>query len=571
MADTPSPLSLSPLSTGESYKPSGWATEGDLDPYAPAERAHKTAAEKQEALAKRFEERRPKEEAESERAYAGAERAAAQPRPPVPQMERVESPPKPEDYHKMSMGYLGAMVLLGAFGGKFIRNAANAPLAAFNGALKGWQEGNLEAYKEKSAEWKEKQQQVLDNNRARLDEYRTILEDHNASIQDQMLRVKLTAAKHQDKMMYDRADAENWTGVAQAYDQGVAVHERAVAATDKIVEQLTAQNENSVARANQWKAHLETPQGQQQFNQMTPAQQMQVKGFINTYADQAPAAPAAPSEPATVGAGAMTAPAATAAGARMPPELRAPFPPPGAKCPERDAWYFEKGIWEKHGRPPTDQERGERYRLQHPGRTAPAIALQERIEEYQATHNGQAPPAEEIERFSQEYAAAVAAGRAVGGRLGNILVGAGEVEELAPQAIETSARVPRGKWVALNKIRLNLMGQASDPDYAEFVAANRGLITAYGSTMSRSGANTVSAQNHAEEAINLATSHAAYVRVVQRLQKEIEAVKRAPQRAMEALRQMGIKTEGGGTAAPKAGGDDGWTTLENGVRIREVK
>jgi hypothetical protein len=36
--------------------------------------------------------------------------------------------------------------------------------------------------------------------------------------------------------------------------------------------------------------------------------------------------------------------------------------------------------------------------------------------------------------------------------------------------------------------------------------------------------------------------------VVKRLQKEVDAVKRAPQHAMEALRQMGIKPEedGGG-------------------------
>jgi hypothetical protein len=551
MADPTVPSVLSfdtgPLSTGERFKKSGWAEEGDQDPYAPAERAHKTAAEKQKALAERFEKRRPQEERESERAYAGAEKAMAQPRPAIPQMERVESPPKPEDYHKMSMGYLGAMVLLGAFGGKFIRNAANAPLAAFNGALTGWQEGNLEAYKEKSAEWKEKQQQVLDNNRARLDEYRTILEDRNASIQDQMLRVKLVAAKHQDKMMYDRADADNWTGVGQAYDQSVAVHEKNVAATDKFVEQQTQVNDTAVERANEWKAALATPQGQQrlaQLEQRSPGAAFRIRSYVKQFADADPAPLAAQQ----VGPEGTEGPPPAAPGARMPPEFRAPFPPTGTKPAERDAWYFEKGSWEKHGRPPTDQERGERYRLQHPGRTAPAIALQERIEEYQATHDGQAPPAEEIQRYSQEYAAAVSAGRAVGGRLGNILVSAGEVEELAPQAIETSARVPRGKWVKLNQIRLNLMGQASDPDYADFVAANRGLITAYGSTMSRSGANTVSAQNHAEEAINLATSHVAYVRVVKRLQKEVDAVKRAPQHAMEALRQMGIKPEedGGG-------------------------
>jgi hypothetical protein len=62
----------------------------------------------------------------------------------------------------------------------------------------------------------------------------------------------------------------------------------------------------------------------------------------------------------------------------------------------------------------------------------------------------------------------------------------------------------------------------------------------------------------------LATSHEAYVRVVKRLQKEVDAVKRAPQHAMEALRQMGIKPEGGGGKPDAEGGGASGTPDRSG-------
>lgn len=559
MADTPSPLSLGPLSTGESYKPSGWATEGDLDPYAPAERAHKTAAEKQEALAKGFEKRRPQEEAESERAYAGTERAASTPRPAIPKMERVESPPKPEDYHKMSMTYLGAMVMLGAFGGKFIRNAANAPLAAFNGALQGWQEGNLEAYKEKSAEWKEKQQQVLDNNQARLDEYRTILEDRNASIQDQMLRVKLVAAKHQDKMMYDRADADNWTGVGQAYDQGVAVHEKAVAATDKIVEQQTQVNDTAVERANQWKAHLATPQGQQELAQLTPAQQFQIKGFVNTYADQdAPAQLPGPDTsggvPAVEPPPGTEIPAATAPTARMPAELRSPSV---EHDPKKAAFQqLRRETWAQHGREPTSDEIAAGERKMHAPRSAAGMSLAEFMEETRA-RTGADPTSDEIRQFQAEQAATLSGARTMGAYGVKLGQASRAVDLFADQALDASRALPRGKWVLANKAIQAFQSGTSDPRVYDLGFALFSLVNAYARAINPQGVPRIEDKKHAETLLSTATSAEALAKVIARIKLEVAA----EQEATEATREE-VVTGKPPKKAGAAAGDDGWGALK---------
>jgi hypothetical protein len=557
MADqtsTPSPLSLGPLSHEEMDR--RWIGEEGSYMYDRALAASKKAAEKQEDLAKGFEKRRPQEEAETERAYAGAEKAMAQPRPAIPHSERVPDPPKPEDYHKMSMTYLGAMVLLGAFGGKFIRNSANAPLAAFNGALKGWQEGNVEAYKEKSEEWKSKQQQVLDNNRARLDEYRTILEDRSASIQDQMLRIKLVAAKHQDKAMYDRASADNWTGVAQAYDMGIKVQEKAVAATDKLVEQMTQVNETAVERANQWRDYLATPEGEHELaTRYTPAQQFQIKGFVKTYADQA--APAQLPAPDNFGPGVATEPppgteipAATAPTAQMPADLRSPMV---EHDPKKAAFQqLRRETWAQHGREPSSDEISAAERKMHAPRSAAGMSLQEFIEERRA-ETGRDPSSGEITRFQARQAALIAGERTIGSRAASVEFAAAEFDRMMPIALHTSDAVARKKFVPYNQLLNNLRLMRSDPAYREFRNAVAGAITAYAGTMSRSGATTVHAQMRAEDVLGTVESNEAFRAGMKILKQEVDQVRQAGPDARKVIERV-FGAEG---LAPEEGGAGG--------------
>ena len=538
MADPPSPLTLG----GDPTSPLYSSFAGRWPGYEEAEKAHLEEAKKIKTIEVGLEKRRPKEEAETERAYGGAEKAIAQPRPQIPQQERVPSPPNPQEYMQMSKTYLGAMVLLAGFGGKFIRGGANAPLAAFNGAMTGWHEGNLEQYKLKSDEWKQKQQQVLDNNRARLDEYRTILEDHNASIEDQVLRVKLTAAKHQDKMFYDKAEAGNWSGIAQAYDQSVQVHEKAVKATDALVEQQTAVNETAVERANQWRDYIGTPQGQQELAELdrqSPGSSMRIKGFVKTFAD-APAA--APTPPATVGAGGMTAaPAATASAGTLPPgapaELRGPAPA-NMHAADRAERELRIETWQKNGREPTMEDRAENYRLQHQPRSVAAMDLAAWEKDYPATHGGRKPTPDDRIAYEAKRGAQLRAMSTLGGRMAAVEYAANEFYNMMPVMQRTSDAVARTKWVPYNSLKQKLLTAKSDPALKEFKNAVAGGITTYAGTMSRSGATTVYAQHRADEVLGTADSKEAFEAGMRILKQEVDQVRAAGPQTLYALQRI---------------------------------
>src|SRR5580765_860890 len=75
--------------------------------------------------------------------YTALSKTLDQPIPQAPAQTKVADAPKPEDFKKYSLAFAGAMTILGAVSGRFTRSSGQASLAAFNGAMKGWQEGNL--------------------------------------------------------------------------------------------------------------------------------------------------------------------------------------------------------------------------------------------------------------------------------------------------------------------------------------------------------------------------------------------------------------------------------------------
>jgi hypothetical protein len=84
-----------------------------------------------------------------------------------------------------------------------------------------------------------------------------------------------------------------------------------------------------------------------------------------------------------------------------------------------------------------------------------------------------------------------------------------------------------------------------------FDLKNASLITAYSQTMSRSGVNSVTAQNRAKEVLLTADGPEAYRAGVNALLQEMEVVQQAV-RDVEA--DTGIETSAGGGGAATGGG-----------------
>jgi hypothetical protein len=104
----------------------------------------------------------------------------------------------------------------------------------------------------------------------------------------------------------------------------------------------------------------------------------------------------------------------------------------------------------------------------------------------------------------------------------------------------------------VNRLQQAIRTGTSSPEQARFGVANAALITAYAQTMSRTGVNTVTAQNRASEVLNTASSPEAYRAAVGQLKTEMKIV------------QDAIRDTGGGGATEGVAVPDGHQDLGGG-------
>ncbi len=148
--------------------------------------------------------------------------------PPAAQahLKEVQAQPKPEDYHKGALEFAGAMAVVGAIFGRGSRGSGNVALNAFGAALKGFQEGNLQAYTEATKEWEQATKATIANNQIELDKYKMIIEDKKLNIDQMSAAINLVSTETQNKIMFDMSMAKNYTGFLTAYDKQQAAQQR---------------------------------------------------------------------------------------------------------------------------------------------------------------------------------------------------------------------------------------------------------------------------------------------------------------------------------------------------------
>ncbi len=165
-----------------------------------------------------------------------------------------------------------------------------------------------------------------------------------------------------------------------------------------------------------------------------------------------------------------------------------------------------------------------------------------------------------------------AGARTAGVRGANVDMAIEEARRTFPIAIAASDALPRGSFVPWNKAVQMVQADTSSPELAKFVTANQAVITAYSQAMSRTGANSVHAQSHAENLLSTVTSPEAYRAVLEQMETEMAAAKAAPESVRQSIQG---RISGRQSAAPTAGASSGFTgrtaiNRSTGERLRET-
>lgn len=497
-------------STGEPQDASGWSTDDPADA-APAG-AGAAALAPQSALAgatKRYVGQLDTLAQDEQKEFAAGEAAqypyrkkilGALESPNVAQahLEKVKDAPKPEDYRKNSMEFFSAMAVLGAIAGRFTRKGGTTALNAFAGALKGWQQGNLQAYESAAKEWEATAKQTLENNNIEVEKYREVMADKKANIDQMMAAMNIVAAEHQNKIMFDATMEKNYTMAFGAVDKMAAAQTRAQGAIDKLTGLRGQQREETIAKIDALNKNpdmLSRLPDKDYLQLRGAAQAMGVK--LNDKPAQSSSVQSAIDEVGTYKANPSTVLS------RMPPA---------------DRQAFWNGLKEKY--PDWSQQT---YNAQNVGGTAGA--------------------------------------RTEATRAANLDIILNSAMAAIPQAIEASAALPRGQWVPVNKAIQAYQSGKSDPKLAAFAVANLQIAELWARSMNPTGVMREGDRELALHNLSTATSPETYKTILNSVEQAIRREKGAVL-TTEKERAGTRNPDDGSLDPGAGSGNDGWGEIK---------
>lgn len=448
------------------------------------------------------------------------------PMPAQPQEKPLGPAPDAKEYQKGAKEFLAAMAVLGAVSSAFTRRAGNASLNAFTGALQGWQTGNMEMYENAAKKWEQDTKATLETNRQIMEKYKMALADRKMNIDEQMSQIQLISAQYHDQIMYDAAQAKNYTMVAQIYEKNAQFTEKATESAAKLQAKRDEQRTKNEQSATYWlspegTARLEIPEGQP--GALTFAQKANVKQLIDIYGQKAIK-------------GGETG--------RL-----------VAKENEDRAARGES--------PMTAQEEVSFIQQIRPPRSAPAMAVDAFKREFRQK-NGRDPTGTEIQDFNARQAEVSSAARTKGTREANLDIILRVTDSAIPAALAASEKVPRGSFVPLTQIIQKGKIATSDPALMQFGMANLQLAEGWARAMNPTGVMRESDRDKALSFLSTATSKETYKALVEQLRTQIQRERAA----IESGKSSVISAPGETPSISESTGA-GWTDLGGGVRIRE--
>jgi hypothetical protein len=133
------------------------------------------------------------------------------------------------------------------------------------------------------------------------------------------------------------------------------------------------------------------------------------------------------------------------------------------------------------------------------------------------------------------FLADTAGARTAATREANVGASVAEAQQTFPLALDASNNLPRSSFVPWNKAVQAFEAGTSDPQLTRYVTALRGAITAYSQALSRTGVNTVHAQEAAETLLNQASGPEGIKAALDQMQKEMQAANLAPAMVRDAI------------------------------------
>lgn len=142
-----------------------------------------------------------KESAEMKPAVDKYKEIADSPTPTPPDQQKVTAPPKQSDFGMDMTNFTAAMAVLATATGAFSRQHSTTALNAFAAGMKGYKDGNKDAYETAHKEWKDATDAAIENNKILTDKYKEVLDDRKLTEQEQVERLKMIGTQYQDPMM----------------------------------------------------------------------------------------------------------------------------------------------------------------------------------------------------------------------------------------------------------------------------------------------------------------------------------------------------------------------------------
>jgi hypothetical protein len=181
------------------------------------------------------------------------QRALAEAQQPIPQPPKSQQPPatpKRNDTHDDET-WLFASSLLGSLAGAFTRRHVTNALAAFTGAMEGYQEGSKQKLEQNMKIWEAENKKIQETNKQAMDEYQAILENRKFSETQKSVALQLAGQKYDDKAAIEVAKMQNSLVQAQYFDKRAQAAEQMQKSADALAERRDARNARNKALEQQ--------------------------------------------------------------------------------------------------------------------------------------------------------------------------------------------------------------------------------------------------------------------------------------------------------------------------------
>src|SRR5712691_9723011 len=157
------------------------------------------------------------------------------PLPPPPKQEKPPEVPKRQNQHDDET-WLFASALLGSLAGAFTRRHQTNALAAFSGAMEGYQEGSKQKFDQNMKIWEAENKKVQETNKEAMDEYKEILQNRKFSIDQMSVAMQLAGQKYDDQAAITAAKTKNRLVMAQFFDKRAQAAETMQKSSDALLE-----------------------------------------------------------------------------------------------------------------------------------------------------------------------------------------------------------------------------------------------------------------------------------------------------------------------------------------------